>query len=45
MIFSVMLEFLGMSFFSLLMGTTVSFASSVNTSYNSFYDSKVMHLD
>jgi len=33
MMYSVLLEFLGMTFFSLLMGTTVSFVNSVDTGY------------
>ena len=45
MMFSVVLEFLGMSFFSLLMGTTVSFVKSVNTGFGAFYDSKINFLD
>ena len=45
MLFSVVLEFLGMSFFSLLMGTTISFVKSVNTGFGAFYDSKINFLD
>ncbi len=44
-VFSVVFEFMGMSFFSLLMGTTVSFAKSVNTGFGAFYDSKINFLD
>jgi len=44
-LFSVLLEFMGMTFFSLVMGSTVSFVNSINTSYNSFYDNKISTLD